>query len=143
MHNCYYISVPSVITSTSERHQETPQERSATKRKTSEGDVGGTKRRVELKKGKITGGERFLLDIARKIGGKWQEVGISLGIENKTLTSVVGSKAAEDHMKAFHMLQEWQSRVPDGFTYGNLASALEDAGLGRCAHDHCYTASSP
>ncbi len=138
MLNCYYISVPGVITSTSERHQETPQERNTTKRKTSEGDVGGTKRRVELKKGEITDGERFLLSIARKIGGKWQEVGISLGIEINVLTSVVGSKAAEDHMKAFHMLLEWRSRAPDGFTYGNLASALEDAGLDKCARNHCY-----
>ncbi len=93
---------------------------------------------MEPKKGEITDGERFLLDIAREIGIKWLEVGVSLGIEVNILTSVVGSKPVEDHMKAFHMLLEWRNRVPDGFTYGNLASALEAAGLVKCARDHCY-----
>lgn len=105
-------------------------------------DDGGTKRGVILKEGKIAGGDKFLMDLAREIGGKWEEVGVALGVGFKALKSVMSSEGAKsDHMKAFYMLQEWSDRAAENFTYEMLASALESAGLNTCAHEHCYTPS--
>ncbi len=125
-------------TATSDKREE----HNSTKRKNSKGDEDGTKRSVVLKKGEITGGDNFLMAIAREVGEKWEEVGIALEVRYKTLRSTVAKAADSEHMKAFHMLQEWSSRAADKFTYGYLASALEGAGLNTCARDYCYTPTS-
>lgn len=79
------------------------------------------------------------MEIAREIGGKWEEVGVALDVDFKVLKSVVASETAKvDHMKAFYMLQEWKGRAADRFTYKTLALALEEAGLNTCAQTFCY-----
>ena len=68
---------------------------------------------------------------------KWEEVGVALELDFATIQSVVGEGQTE-HMKAFHVLQEWKRVAADRLTFERLATALEDAGLNSCAYDHCY-----
>ncbi len=104
--------------------------------------LNGGSGRVALKEGKITGGEKFLLAVARGVGGKWEEVGIALEVEYNALMSTVTSRpAGPEHMRAFDMLRKWREQVAEGFTYRNLASALESASLKTCSREHCYTSS--
>ena len=108
------------------------------KRKQDTEKANGTKRKIKLIEGMI-GSDKVLMEIAREIGGKWEEVGVALDIDFKVLKSVVASETAKvDHMKAFYMLQEWKGRAADQFTYKTLASALEEAGLNTCAQMFCY-----
>lgn len=98
-----------------------------------------TKRKATLKEGKIES-DKLLMEIAREIGGKWEEVGVALDIDFKVLRSVVASETVKvDHMKAFYMLHEWKERAADQFTYKSLASALEEAGLNTCSQRFCYS----
>ena len=46
-----------------------------------------TKRKATLKEGKIES-DKLLMEIAREIGGKWEEVGVALDIDFKVLRSV-------------------------------------------------------
>ncbi len=95
-----------------------------------------------LKEGKITGGDKFILAVARGVEGKWEEVGIALEVEYNALMSTVTSRpSGPDHMRAFDMLRKWREQAVEGFTYRNLASALESARLKTCSHEHCYTSS--
>lgn len=94
-----------------------------------------------IKTGKIENqADKFLMNIAREICEKWEEVGIALAIDYKVLKSVIGGDTSKpDHTKAFHMLQEWKARAEDNFTYQVLSSALEDCGLNSCAQQYCYS----
>ncbi len=98
------------------------------------------KRQRTIKLCDITG-DKVLMDIAKEVSDKWNEVGISLGIGFKTLQSNIGSlgNTVPDHRKAFLMLQEWKSRAVDSYTYMTLATALEENGLNMCAQKFCYT----
>lgn len=108
------------------------------KRKQCEEGSGTLKQRVIIKEGRIDN-DKFLMDIAHEIGGKWEEVGVALGVDFKVLRSVVGSETGKpDHMKAFYMLQEWKSRAAENCTYKFLAAALEGGGLNTCAQQYCY-----
>ncbi len=81
----------------------------------------------------------MLLAVAWEVGGKWEEVGVSLRLDYKVLRNVVGSQiGVDDHMKAFRMLQEWKNRTP-GYSFELLASSLEDSGLNQCAKNICYS----
>ena len=84
--------------------------------------------------------DRFLMEVAHSVGPKWEEVGVALDLDFDTVTSVIGSRdgGASEHLKAFHMLQEWKKRAALDFTFTRLASALEEAGLNSCAQRHCY-----
>lgn len=104
-----------------------------------EENEGAVKQAVVLREGKIKS-DKLLMDVAWEIGGKWEEVGIALGVDYKVLKSVVASEVAKaDHIRAFNMLQEWKSRAADRYTYSTLSSALESTGLNTCAREHCYT----
>ena len=104
-----------------------------------EAKSSSSKRKATPKEGMIES-DKVLMEIAREIGGKWEEVGVALDIDFKVLRSVVASEIAKaDHMKAFYMLQEWKGRAADRFTYQTLASALEEAGLNTCAQYFCYS----
>ena len=117
-------------------------------RRTSYGDHTGTgvatrvKRRLLVREGQIGDkSDRFLMEVAHSVGPKWVEVGVALELDFDTVTSVIGSRdgGALEHLKAFHMLQEWKRRAALDFTFTRLASALEEAGLNSCAQRHCYT----
>ncbi len=96
------------------------------------------KRRLLVKEGQLDG-DRLLMEVARAVGPKWEELGIALGLDFGTLKSaVIDSGGRPEHMKAFYALQEWKHRACDDFTYGRLASALEEAGLHSCAQSYCY-----
>lgn len=99
------------------------------------------KRRLLVKEGRL-GGDKFLMDVARGIGPKWEEVGIALGLDFGTIKSAVSDDSNRpEHMKAFYVLQEWKHRACDEFTHARLASALEEAGMHTCAQTHCYYSS--
>lgn len=96
---------------------------------------------ARLKEGKVTAqDDKFFMDLGWEVGGKWEEVGVSLGVEYKVLQSVVGSQVGKpDHMKAFYMFLEWRKRYALKATYATLAKALEESGLNSCAEQYCYT----
>ena len=99
------------------------------------------KRRLLVREGQIGDkSDRFLMEVARSVGPKWEEVGVALDLDFVTVTSVIGSRdeGASEHLKAFHMLQEWKRRAALDFTFTRLATALEEAGLNSCAQRHCY-----
>lgn len=101
----------------------------------------GVKRRLLVREGQIGNkSDRFLMEVARSVGPKWEEVGVALELDFDTVTSVIGSRegGASEHLKAFHMLQEWKRRAALDFTFTRLATALEEAGLNSCAQRHCY-----
>lgn len=108
--------------------------------KLKEGKVAEDDECVKLKEGKVAADDKFLMDLGWEVGGKWEEVGVSLGVEYKVLQSVVGSQMGKpDHMKAFYMLLEWKKRYALRATYTTLAKALEESGLNSCAEQYCYT----
>ena len=83
--------------------------------------------------------DRYLIGIARDIADNWHEVSIELGLPESVVNSVVGAiGTSPDHMKSYHMLQEWKHRASDDFTYQNLALALEKSGLSTVAKKYCY-----
>ena len=95
---------------------------------------------VKLKEGRVTGDDKFFMDLGWEVGGKWEEVGVSLGMEYKVLQSVVGCQVGKpDHMKAFYMFLEWKKRCTFKATYTTLAKALEESGLNSCAEKYCHT----
>ena len=85
--------------------------------------------------------EKRLMDIAWEVGGKWEELGVALGLEYKILQSAV--EGSKPHMKAFHMLREWRQRFASKSTYATLAAALEESGLNSCAQKYCYRSAHP
>ena len=124
--------------SASDGNPASPDKEERSKRKQDEEEERVSKQRIVVKAGKIEN-DKFLMDIAHDIGNKWEEVGVTLGVDYKVLRSVVGSETTKaEHMRAFYMLQEWKGRAAEKFTYKALASALEVAGLNTCARDHCY-----
>lgn len=109
--------------------------------KSDESEEGSPQKLQRVVKSCPIAGDKVLLDVAKEVSDKWNEVGISLGIGFKTLQSMIGSlgMGVPDHRKAFMMLQEWKSRAADGYTHQNLAYALEENGLNSCALKYCYT----
>ena len=81
------------------------------------------------------------MHIAKSVGSKYEELGIALGLEWETVSSVTGSVGdpRPDYMKAFHVLQEWKRAAADNLTFVTLRDALEEAGLSTCAQVMCYT----
>lgn len=84
--------------------------------------------------------DKLLMAVSWEVGEKWEELGVALGLEYKVVQSVQSNAVQRpDHMKAFHMLQEWKNRSAFKATYTALAEALEGCGLNSCAQKHCYT----
>ena len=82
-----------------------------------------------------------LLNIARDVGTKWEELGIALGMNYEILKNEVVSEASKgEHMKAFNMLRVCRSRDADMFTYEKIAAAMENCGLNSSARKYCYEA---
>lgn len=97
------------------------------------------KRPRKMNQGMLPSDDKFLLTIARDIADSWKEVSIELGLSNSVIESVIeGVKSSPGHMKCYHMLQEWKRRNSDGYTYANLAFALEKSGLESIAKKYCY-----
>lgn len=120
---------------TTTRKRKRKEEESHTEEKTS---LSPKKLQRVVKSGEI--GDKVLMGVAWEITDKWNEVGVSLSIGFKILQSTIGSLGTiPDHMKAFHMLQEWKARAAENYTYQTLASALEENGLRACALKFCYT----
>ena len=79
------------------------------------------------------------MDISTDIGGKWEELGVALGLDYSVVENVVSNaKDKRDHMKSFYVLREWKQRNAYKATYETLAAALEEIGLKSCAQKHCY-----
>ena len=80
------------------------------------------------------------MSVARKVGSKYMELGIALGLEAETVSSVAGQGEHSHHMRAFYVLLEW-TRAAENLTFATLRDALEEAGLRTCAHETCYVSS--
>ncbi|XP_064387308.1 uncharacterized protein LOC135335654 isoform X5 [Halichondria panicea] len=90
------------------------------------------------KAGKIKG-EQVLMKIGRELGDQWMDVGVALGMKFMDLKNTIeNNPKIKHHLKPMEMLQKWQSKAGDSFTYATLASALEEVGLNTCAQTHCY-----
>lgn len=101
---------------------------------------GQNKRRRMVKRGKIRD-ETILMDIAKDVLEKYEEVGVYLGLSSKSIRNELSSESGQPlNKKAFHMLLLWKDRKGDDFTYAALAKALEAAGLNSCAVEYCYIA---
>ena len=100
---------------------------------------GRAKRKLLLREARDIS-DQLLMKIAKHIGSKWEEVGVALELDFATIVSVAGEGQTE-HMKAFHVLQEWKRVAAERLTFGHLATALEEAGLKSCAYEHCYSSS--
>ena len=100
-----------------------------------------TKRKRTIKDSKIRG-ETVLMNIAKDISEKWEEVGVYLGLSTKSIKNELSSESGLTlNKKAFHMLLLWRdSTAEDDITYTALAKALEASGLNSCATKYCYTA---
>ena len=100
------------------------------------------KRRLCLREGEITDAD--LLRVAYDARGKWVELGVFLGLGYNVVRSEVGPEGGAgggDHLRAFHVLQEWKGRAAEDTTFERLALALEEAQLSSCARKHCYVLS--
>ena len=84
--------------------------------------------------------DKLLMQIAKCVGPKYEELGIALGLPSATVDSVAGGRGEglSEHMRAFHVLQEWKRVAAESLTFATLAAALEEAGLNSCARDTCY-----
>lgn len=86
--------------------------------------------------------DKLLMEISWEVGGKWEELGVAVGLDHKVISNAVSSASSKpDHMKAFYVLQAWKKRHALESPYKALAAALEDqaVGLNSCAQKHCYT----
>ena len=98
-----------------------------------------SKRKLQMKEdGYMT--DKLLLQIAKSVGSKYEELGIALGLQSVTVSSVAGvaGEGRPEHMKAFYVLQEWKRVATENFTFETLIAALEEAGLNSCARETCY-----
>ena len=96
------------------------------------------KRPKVIRPGKIEG-DQVLMKIGRKLGVKWMDVGVELGMKYEDLKNTIkDDHNIEHHLKPMDMFQKWKSKAGDSFTYATLASALEEVGLDTCAQTHCY-----
>ena len=95
-----------------------------------------------LKPGSIKDPDPLLKELAQGIGGKYNEVGIDLGLMFKDLQNALEtgpSMMLPANQKALQMLNLWRDKTPEmDFTYSILATALEKNGLQRLANKHCY-----
>ena len=84
--------------------------------------------------------DRLFLDIAKRIGPKYYDVGILLGLKSDTIHSVAGAitEGQGEYMKAFHVLQEWKRVAAENLTFETLITALKDAELNTIAHELCH-----
>ncbi len=79
------------------------------------------------------------MKIGRELGDQWMDVGVALGTKFMDLKNTIeNNPKIKHHLKPMEMLQKWQSKAGDSFTYATLASALEEVGLNTCAQTHCY-----
>lgn len=93
---------------------------------------------ISMKQGDVTG-DKLLMDVAWEVGGKWEELGVNLGLDYMVVQNAVSSAGGKpDHMKAFYILQEWKKRNVFKATHRALAKALEESGLNSCAQKYCY-----
>ena len=95
-----------------------------------------------MKFGQITDPDRLFNNICLDISGKYNEIGIELGLQGKVLRDELETgeyKMLQGSKKAIRMLQLWQDSVHDDFTYSVLAAALEKHGFMRCSLKYCYT----
>ena len=91
-----------------------------------------------LVKGRRIEGDGILMEVAREVGRKWEEVGIALGLSYATLSNEVGTwHGGGEHMRAFRMLQCWKNTAGADLTYDRLATALTASGLATTAWKHC------
>ena len=98
-----------------------------------------TKRMRIVREGKIQN-DVVLMDIAKDVLDKHEEVGVYLGLSPKSIRNALSSESGQPlNKKAFHMLLLWKETTTDDFTYAALAKALEAAGLNSCAMQYCYT----
>ena len=92
-----------------------------------------------VREGKIHD-DKILMDIAKDVLDKYEEVGVYLGLSPKSIRNELSSESGQPlNKKAFHTLLLWKERTADDFTYAALAKALEAAGLNSCAMQYCYT----
>ncbi len=91
-----------------------------------------------IKPGKIED-DVVLLNIGNELGDKWMDVGVALGMKFRDLKNTIeDNPQIQHHLKPMEMLQKWQTRAADSFTYATLASALETVGHVTCAQAYCY-----
>ena len=92
------------------------------------------KRHIFIRRDDIS--DKILMDISHKASYKYLEVGIQLGLTYSTIQNTVGG--SREHLKTFHVLQEWKARAANEFTFSKLAHALEQVGLISLAQEFCY-----
>ena len=97
------------------------------------------KRRLFLRMDDIS--DRTLMDISHAACSKYIELGLQLNLSYSVIHSRVGTVGTTkpEHLKMFHVLQEWKGRAASDFTFEVLSKALEEVGLASVAQDYCYT----
>ena len=85
--------------------------------------------------------DRTLMDISHAACSKYIELGLQLNLSYNVIHSRVGTVGTTkpEHLKMFHVLQEWKGRAASDFTFEVLSKALEEVGLASVAQDYCYT----
>ncbi|NWS65282.1 CRADD protein, partial [Chunga burmeisteri] len=74
--------------------------------------------------------EKDLIQIARKLGKEWQEVGIGcLGLERSRLDQIREDNPHNVVMQSFEMLREWRQREKEEATAPRLHACLAPASL--------------
>ena len=127
-------SAPQLVTKT----EETTRRSDLKRRRESEPIASSSKRARVIKPGKIED-DVVLLNISRELGVKWMDVGVALGMKFMDLKNTIeDNPQIQHHLKPMEMLQKWQTRAADSFTYATLASALETVGHVTCAQAYCY-----
>ena len=81
--------------------------------------------------------DKTLIEISKKVGSKYLDLGIHLGLDNNTVQNAIGNETP-DYKKSFQVLQDWKKRAGNDFTFTVLAKALEDMGLTTDAQQFCY-----
>jgi len=80
--------------------------------------------------------DKDLLSISRQCSSKYLELGVHLGLDYQTVMNRISRQEGKgEHLKAFEVLQEWKGR---GFSFSDLAQALENVGLHQLAARYCY-----
>ena len=82
-----------------------------------------------------------LLNLSKKLIYRWQRLGPRLGVNQDDINVILrNDKDFPTHdLKAHAMLMEWQNRGIPPFTYGKLAEALREEGLGRLADQFYFS----
>ena len=98
-----------------------------------------------VRPGSIKNPDQLFNDLAPKIGMNYPEVGVSLGLDETTLTNELDSGVVmmyPANKKAMKMLKLWQRSVAErDCTYKALAAALEKYKIN--ADAFCYMDSPP